>query len=115
MWNLRQSTLLAAIVSAGLLSALICQCPMQIAIADPASHHCDPEEENGAVESCCCVMTAAEPQVVKAFVVMPEALQTDLVEMIVEIRPLAPLVPAKLPHPPPVNCGILHQTCALLI
>jgi len=115
MWNLRQSTLMAAIVSAGLLSALICQCPMQMAIADLTSHHCDPEEDNGAVESCCCVMTAAELQVVKAFIVMPEALQTDLAEMIVEIRPLAPLVPAKLAHPPPVSCGILHQTCALLI
>ena len=58
---------------------------------------------------------AAELRVVKAIVVIPEAVRADLVETVVASLPQAPRVPEKLAHPPPGNRGILHQTCALLI
>ncbi len=80
MRKLKQSTLVTAIVSAGLLSAVICQCNMQMALAASSSHHCDPEEENVPVEPCCRVMLAAELRVVKAIVVIPEAVRADPVD-----------------------------------
>ena len=115
MRKLKQSTLVTAIVSAGLLSAVICQCSMQMALVASSSHHCDPEEENVPVEPCCRVMRAAELRIVKAIVVIPEAVRADLVETVVASLPQGPRVPEKLAHPPPGNRGILHQTCSLLI
>ena len=115
MRKLKQSTLVTAIVSAGLLSATICQCRMQMAMAAPSSHHCAPEEENAPVEPCCSLTQTAELRALDGTVVMPEAVQADLMHPVVASPLQAPHFPEELAHPPPLNGGILHQTCALLI
>ena len=115
MRKLKQSTLVTVLVSAGLLSATICQCSMQMAMAAPPSHHCAPEEENAPVEPCCSVTQAAELRSSDGNVVMPEAVQADLLQHVVTSPLQAPQFREELAHPPPLNGGILHQTCALLI
>ncbi len=115
MRQLRQSTWVPAIVSASLLLGVMCQCYMQMAVAAPTASHCAPREEKAPVEPCCRDMQAAERRAAVVIDMVPEAIDDEVLEMVVSSPLQAPLLPDRLAQPPPQTLAVLHQTCAFLI
>jgi len=107
---------LTLFVSAGFLSAGICQYHQDhMPMANAQSHHSTPGEKPDNVEKCC-VIQAGEVPATDTIVVGPEAaVDVVMVGTVVANPPAAPLIPRpERIHAPPGKC-LLHQICALLI
>ena len=60
-------------------------------------------------------MQAAEPRAAVVIDMVPEAIDDEVLEMVVSSPLQAPLLSDRPAQPPPQTLAVLHQTCAFLI
>ena len=128
MWKTKQSALLTLVVTAGLVSAMMCQSHMVTEAAAVPSHHATEEaatshhrhqgthgEEHDTVDPCC-VLQVADTKALNSIVPMPDAADVVMAEAAITRPPAHPVIPQpEWIHAPPRNRSLLEQTCILLI
>ena len=113
----RTSAFLTFVASAGLLSALICQCYVPTAMAAALSDHCAGEhQEDARAEACCVMQVAAGVKAPDSIVPPPATPEVVMAETAAVVKVVAPLISSRhATHKPPGNRSLLGQTCVLLI